>query len=106
MDDILDRSDELHVEILGLLDGVPAYPGVRHEVSLVACGMALEHALSLRLLIESPLVSYTYSNGSLWPILLKKSAMVFTAEKHALEIEIFALSKGFRAQISCGSVQK
>ncbi|NWD80904.1 hypothetical protein HX891_10990 [Pseudomonas reactans] len=49
MDVFLDRSDELHVEILGLLDGVPAYPGVRHEVALVACGMALEHALSLRL---------------------------------------------------------
>ena len=49
MDDFLDRSDELHVEILGPLDGVPAYPGVRHEVALVACGMALEHALSLRL---------------------------------------------------------
>lgn len=34
MDDFLDRSDELHVEILGLLDGVPAY----HEIVLVACG--------------------------------------------------------------------
>jgi hypothetical protein len=68
MDDFLERSDELHVEILGLLDGVPAYPGVRHEVALVACGMALEHTLSLRLLIESPLVSYTYSNGSLWSV--------------------------------------
>ncbi|MFX1713417.1 hypothetical protein [Stutzerimonas stutzeri] len=49
MDDYLDKSDELHVEILGLLDGVPAYPGVSHEVALVACDMALEHALSLRL---------------------------------------------------------
>lgn len=49
MDDFLDRSDELHVEILGLLDSVPAYPCVRHEAALVACGMALEHALSLRL---------------------------------------------------------
>ncbi len=53
MDDFLDRSDELHVEILGLLDGVPAYPGIRHEVALVACGMALEHALSLRLLVRA-----------------------------------------------------
>ena len=68
MDDFLDRSDELHVEILGLLDGVPANLGVRNEVALVACELALEHALSLRLLIESPLVSYTYWNGSLWPI--------------------------------------
>jgi hypothetical protein len=53
MDDFLDRSDELHVEILGLLDGVPPYPGIRHEVALVACGMALEHALSLRLLVRA-----------------------------------------------------
>ncbi|WP_235206014.1 DUF6988 family protein [Pseudomonas syringae] len=53
MDDFLNRSDELHVEILGLLDGVPAYPGIRHEVALVACGMALEHALSLRLLVRA-----------------------------------------------------
>lgn len=53
MDEFLDRSDELHVEILRLLDGVPAYPGIRHEVALVACGMALEHALSLRLLVRA-----------------------------------------------------
>jgi len=53
MDDFLNRSDELHVEILGLFDGVPAYPGIRHEVALVACGMALEHALSLRLLVRA-----------------------------------------------------
>ncbi|WP_229635444.1 DUF6988 family protein [Pseudomonas syringae] len=53
MDDFLDRSDELHVQILGLLDGVQAYPGLRHEVALVACGMALEHALSLRLLVRT-----------------------------------------------------
>lgn len=53
MDDFLDRSDELHVEILRLLDGVQAYPGIRNEVALVACGMALEHALSLRLLVRT-----------------------------------------------------
>lgn len=53
MDDFLNRSDELHDEILRLLDGVPAYPGIRHEVALVACGMALEHALSLRLLVRA-----------------------------------------------------
>jgi len=34
------------------------------------------------------------------PILLKKSAVVSTAEKYVLEIEIFTLSRGFRAQIS------
>ena len=53
MDDFLDRSDELHIEILGLLGGVQAYPGLRHEVALVACGIALEHALSLRLLVRT-----------------------------------------------------
>jgi len=40
------------------------------------------------------------------PILLKKSAMVSTAKKYALEIEIFSLSRGFRAQISRGCAQK
>jgi hypothetical protein len=34
--------------------------------------------------------------GCFWPILLKKSAMVFAAEKYALEIEIFATGKGFQ----------
>ncbi|TWS08142.1 hypothetical protein FJD35_23540 [Pseudomonas mandelii] len=37
---------------------------------------------------------------------MKKSAMVSTAEKYALEIEIFTLSRGFRAQISHSCVQK
>ncbi|WP_235813796.1 DUF6988 family protein [Pseudomonas ficuserectae] len=53
MDEFLDKSDELHVQIVGLLNGVTAYPGIRHEVALVVCGMALEHALSLRLLIRT-----------------------------------------------------
>jgi hypothetical protein len=39
-------------------------------------------------------------------ILLKKSAMVSTVEKYALEIEIFTLSRGFRAQISRSGAQK
>jgi len=52
MDEFLDRSDVLHAKILRRLDGVPAYPGARHEVALVACGMALEHALSLRFLVR------------------------------------------------------
>ncbi|PNQ88471.1 hypothetical protein CCU68_31935 [Pseudomonas gingeri NCPPB 3146 = LMG 5327] len=38
--------------------------------------------------------------------MLKKSAMVSTAEKYALEIEIFTLSRGFRAQISRSRAQK
>ncbi|NNA07191.1 hypothetical protein HBN65_10270 [Pseudomonas lundensis] len=37
---------------------------------------------------------------------MKKSAMVSTVEKHALEIEIFTLNRGFRAQISRSSAQK
>jgi hypothetical protein len=44
--------------------------------------------------------------GSYWLILLKKSAMVSTGEKYALEIEFFALSRGFRAQISRSCAQK
>ncbi|PQP00719.1 hypothetical protein C5612_22510 [Pseudomonas frederiksbergensis] len=40
------------------------------------------------------------------PILLKKSAMVSTVEKYALEIEIFTLSRGFRGQISRSRAQK
>ena len=40
------------------------------------------------------------------PILLKKSAMVSTAEKYALEIEICTLSKGLRAQISRSCAKK
>ena len=47
------------------------------------------------------------SSGYFWPILLKKSAMVSTGEKYALEIEIFTLiSRGFRAQISRSCAQK
>lgn len=84
MDDFLDRSDELHVEILGLLDGVPAYHGVRHEVALLACGMALEHALKLRLLIELPLVSYTYSNGRLWPLFARIDRQVWVVSRLSL----------------------
>jgi len=43
---------------------------------------------------------------SLWPILLKKSTMVSTVEKYALEIEIFTLSRGIQAQISRSGAQK
>ncbi|MGN2435647.1 DUF6988 family protein [Pseudomonas syringae] len=53
MDSFLDRSDELHIEILALLEGAEVFPGMRHEVALVACGIALEHALSLRLLVRT-----------------------------------------------------
>jgi len=37
---------------------------------------------------------------------VKKSGLVFTAEKYALQIEIFSLSRGFQAQISRNCAQK
>jgi hypothetical protein len=46
------------------------------------------------------------TNGSYWPILLKKSGMVCASEKYASEIEIFTFSRGFRTRISRSSVQK
>lgn len=41
-----------------------------------------------------------------WPILLKKSASVSTAEKFAPEIEICALGRRFTTRISSSSTQK
>jgi hypothetical protein len=46
------------------------------------------------------------SDDKIRPILLKKSAIVSTIEKYALEIEIFTLSRAFRAQISRSCAQK
>ncbi|POF42330.1 hypothetical protein B0D71_12950 [Pseudomonas laurylsulfativorans] len=46
------------------------------------------------------------ANGIYRPILLKKSAMVSTVEKYALEIEIVTSSRGFGAQISHRDAQK
>ncbi|ANJ58441.1 hypothetical protein PMA3_26060 [Pseudomonas silesiensis] len=46
------------------------------------------------------------SRDRFWPILLKKSAIISTAEKYALEIEILTLSRAFRAQISRSCAQK
>jgi len=40
------------------------------------------------------------------PILLKKSALISTVEKYALEIEIVTLSRGFRVQISRSGAPK
>lgn len=48
----------------------------------------------------------SFPTGYSRQILLKKSAMVSTAEKYAFEIEIFTLNRGFRAQISHSCVQK
>ena len=52
------------------------------------------------------LIFFPVMKGRNRPILLKKSAMVSTAEKYALEIEIFTLSRGFRARISRSCTQK
>ncbi|ATE78389.1 hypothetical protein CNN82_18895 [Pseudomonas frederiksbergensis] len=40
-----------------------------------------------------------------WPILLKKSASVSTAEKYAPEIEVCVLGRRFRTRISRSSAQ-
>ncbi|WP_247257227.1 hypothetical protein [Pseudomonas moorei] len=41
-----------------------------------------------------------------WPVLLKKSALISTVKKYALEIEIFTLSRESPAQISRSGAQK
>ena len=41
-----------------------------------------------------------------WPILLKKSAVFFNAEKHAPEIEILNVRRAFQAEISRRNVLK
>ncbi|MNF67493.1 hypothetical protein D3C85_1574910 [compost metagenome] len=41
----------------------------------------------------------SYTTDRKWPIVLKKSASVSTAEKYASEIEIRVLRRRFRAQI-------
>lgn len=53
MDELLDGSDELHLEILSLLEDTPAFPDIRPEIAYIACSVALEHALSLRLLVRT-----------------------------------------------------
>ncbi|MEE3632822.1 hypothetical protein UIA24_01045 [Pseudomonas sp. AL 58] len=40
------------------------------------------------------------------PILLKKSTLISSVEKYALEVEIFTLNRRFPAQISCSGAQK
>lgn len=53
LDQMMKRSDELHGAIIDLLNDVPVYPGERNEAAMVACGIAFEHALGLRVLLES-----------------------------------------------------
>lgn len=49
---LLDRSDDLNIEVLHRLENRQAFPEPRYEAGLTACGMALEHALSLRMLLR------------------------------------------------------
>jgi len=49
---------------------------------------------------------HRHASDHFWPIVLKKSAMVSTAEKYAIEIEIFTFSRRFWAQISRSGAQK
>ena len=51
------------------------------------------------------LIFFPVMKGRNRPILLKKSAQISKVEKYALEIEIFTLSRGFRAQISRSGAQ-
>jgi hypothetical protein len=51
-------------------------------------------------------VQFKEATGRERPILLKKSAMVSTAEKYASEIEIFTFGRDYWTQISRSSMQK
>ena len=53
LEQMMKRSDELYLAIIDLLNDVPVYPGERSEAAMVACGIAFEHALGLRVLLES-----------------------------------------------------
>lgn len=53
LEQMMKRSDELYVAIIDLLNDVPVYPSERNEAAMVACGIAFEHALGLRVLLES-----------------------------------------------------
>lgn len=52
LEEMLTRSADLQAEILRLLEDVPTHPGERFEASMIACGVALEHAQALRILFE------------------------------------------------------
>lgn len=44
VENLLDRSDEMHLEILGILEVAQPFPELRYQAGLTACGMSLEHA--------------------------------------------------------------
>ncbi|MGE8058527.1 DUF6988 family protein [Pseudomonas sp. NPDC089547] len=52
LEKFMDGSDELHAQIVDLLQEIEVYPGIRHELALTACGLAVEHALSLRCMVR------------------------------------------------------
>jgi hypothetical protein len=58
---LLDRSDEMHLEILGILEVAQPYPELRYQAGLTACGMSLEHALSLRMLLRCACYTSAFS---------------------------------------------
>jgi hypothetical protein len=58
---LLDQSDELHIEILGFLETAQPFPGLRFEAGLVACGVAFEHAISLRMLLRCSCITSAFS---------------------------------------------
>lgn len=55
---------------------------------------------------EGESVTKTFATDSYRPILLKKSAVVFKAEKYASEIEILDVRRAFQAEISRRSLLK
>lgn len=53
LEQMMKRSEQLHVAIVELLVDAPIYPGERNEASMVACGIAFEHAQGLRILFQT-----------------------------------------------------
>lgn len=54
---LLNRSDELHAAILGLIENSGIYPGERFEASFGMCSLSLEHALGIRTLFAAGLAT-------------------------------------------------
>lgn len=50
---LLEESDRLNDAIASIFDQALPYPGRRFDVAMVACGVSLEHACGVRILIEN-----------------------------------------------------
>ena len=61
VENLLDQSDELHIEVLGVLELAQPYSELRYRPGLTACGMSLEHALSLRMLLRCACYTSAFS---------------------------------------------